>query len=120
MSNQERPSAETPVETDGPVQEQDLAGRKLRTVNVEVPDLAHRTAKLAAIQSGMSFKAYMAELMLSATPFPHDRNLGEAERTTCRRQPESDRSATEGSSISSAPRSEPAAVIDDRRERRSD
>lgn len=50
----------------------DACGRKKRALHVEVPDEAYRAAKHAALNSDLSFKAYMARLMLSAKPMVNE------------------------------------------------
>lgn len=57
----------TDTET-SPAHEPLVKAEATKVLNVVVPASAHRNARVAAAQSGVSMKAYMADLLRKATP----------------------------------------------------
>ena len=50
----------------------DQGAKKVRALHVLVPEEAHLHARRAALDSRLSFKAFMARLLLAAKPIPAD------------------------------------------------
>ena len=55
-----------------PTRRGDQGAKKVRALHVLVPEEAHLHARRAALDSRLSFKAFMARLLLAAKPIPAD------------------------------------------------